>query len=73
MRIGKKLNLIGAFAIINPTFTLIIIVLLFIVTPIHIQSFKYNTRNISFYDYLSTIITVLLIAFFKKKVSKLVI
>ena len=40
MRIGKKLNLIGAFTIINPTFILIISVLSFMVTPIHSQSFK---------------------------------
>ncbi len=42
MKIGKKINLIGALTIINPTFTLIIIVLSFLVTPIHSQSFKYN-------------------------------
>ena len=42
MKIGKKIDLIGAFTIINPTFTFIIIVLSFLVTPIHSQSFKYN-------------------------------
>ena len=42
MRIGKKLNLIGAFTIINPTFILIISALSFTVKPIHSQSFKYN-------------------------------
>jgi len=42
MKIGKKIDLIGALTIINPTFTLIIIVLSFLVTPIHSQSFKYN-------------------------------
>ena len=42
MKIGKKIDLIGAWTIINPTFILIIIVLSFMVTPIHSQSFKYN-------------------------------
>ena len=42
MKIGKKIDLIGAFTIINPTFILIISVLSFMVTPIHSQSFKYN-------------------------------
>ena len=42
MKIGKKIDLIGALTIINPTFILIIIVLSFMVTPIHSQSFKYN-------------------------------
>lgn len=42
MKIGKKIDLIGAFTIINPTLTLIIIVLLFMVTPVNSQSFKSN-------------------------------
>ena len=42
MKIGKKIDLIGAWTIINPTFILIIIVLSFMVTPIHSQSFKYG-------------------------------
>jgi murein L,D-transpeptidase YafK len=40
MKIGKKLDLIGAFTIINPTFILIIIVLSSMATPFHSQSFK---------------------------------
>tara|TARA_X000000368_G_C22999848_1_gene698478 strand:- start:340 stop:1155 length:816 start_codon:yes stop_codon:yes gene_type:complete len=42
MKIGKNIDLIGAIPIINPTFTLIIIALLFKVTAIHCQSFKYE-------------------------------
>jgi len=42
MKIGKNIDLIGAIPIINPTFTLIIIALSFMVTPIHSQSFKYD-------------------------------
>ena len=40
MKIGKKIDLIGAWTIINPTFILIIIVLSSMATPIHSQSFK---------------------------------
>jgi hypothetical protein len=40
MKIGKKIDLTGALTITNPIFTLIITVLSFMVTPIHIQSFK---------------------------------
>ena len=42
MKIGKKIDLIGAFTIINPIFTLIIIIMLSMVTPMHSQSFKSN-------------------------------
>ena len=42
MKIGKKIDLIGACTIINPTFRLIIIALSFMVKPIHCQSFKYD-------------------------------
>ena len=42
MKIGKNIELIGAIPIINPTFTLIIITLFFMVQPIHCQSFKYD-------------------------------
>jgi len=42
MNIGKKIDLIGFITIINPTFTLIIIVLISMVTPVHSQTFKSN-------------------------------
>ena len=73
MKIGKKIDLIGAFTIINPTFILIISALSFMVAPTHSLSFKFSQMKYQRvreacgdnYDFIDSI--------FQKKVSTLTI